>query len=145
MAILGKSKITELEVLGNATIDGNLSAGNIEDTLTNDASKIPSSKAVYDSTIKTASATAEKIGSEEAPSVTVTTEDRNSNFHFKIPSGDDGKTLLLLADVPYFKVDNDGNPLADQTVNLTVQKSNTLGSVTWTDNQGFNVADSRNP
>lgn len=139
MAILGKSKITELEVLGNATIDGNLSAGNIEDTLTNDASKIPSSKAVYDSTIKTASATAEKIGSEEAPSVTVTTEDRNSNFHFKIPSGDDGKTLLLLADVPYFKVDNDGNPLADQTVNLTVQKSNTLGSVTWTDNQGFNV------
>lgn len=139
MAILGKSKITELEVLGNVTIDGNLSAGNIEDTLTNDASKIPSSKAVYDSTIKTASATAEKIGSEEAPSVTVTTEDRNSNFHFKIPSGDDGKTLLLLADVPYFKVDNDGNPLANQTVNLTVQKSNTLGSVTWTDNQGFNV------
>lgn len=139
MAILGKSKITELEVLGNATIDGNLSAGNIEDTLTNDASKIPSSKAVYDSTIKTASATAEKIGSEEAPSVTVTTEDRNSNFHFKIPSGDDGKTLLLLADVPYFKVDNDGNPLANQTVTLTVQKSNTLGSVTWTDNQGFNV------
>lgn len=139
MAILGKSKITELEVLGNATIDGNLSAGNIEDTLTNDASKIPSSKAVYDSTIKTASATAEKIGSEEAPSVTVTTEGRNSNFHFKIPSGDDGKTLLLLADVPYFKVDNDGNPLANQTVTLTVQKSNTLGSVTWTDNQGFNV------
>lgn len=139
MAILGKSKITELEVLGNATIDGNLSAGNIEDTLTNDASKIPSSKAVYDSTIKTASATAEKIGSEEAPSVTVTTEDRNSNFHFKIPSGDDGKTLLLLADVPYFKVDNDGNPLANQTVTLTVQKSNTLGSVIWTDNQGFNV------
>ena len=139
MAILGKSKITELEVLGNTTIDGNLEAGNIEDTLTNDASKIPSSKAVYDSTIKTASATAEKIGSEESPSVTVTTEDRNSNFHFKIPSGDDGKTLLLLADVPYFKVDNDGNPLANQTVNLTVQKSNTLGAVTWTDNQGFNV------
>ena len=42
MAILGNSRIKSLVVLED------IKAGNIEQTLSNDSTKIPSSKAVYD-------------------------------------------------------------------------------------------------
>lgn len=139
MAILGKSRIEELEIKKNLTVDGDaniigsLDAGNIEDVLTDDASKIPSSKAVFEGTIKTATASAEKVDADSPAEVTVTTEDRNSNFHFKIPSGDDGKNLLLQADSLFFKADSLGNITEEQTITLVVQASNLNEQVTWND------------
>lgn len=84
MAILGNSKIKSLEVLGD------LKAGNIEQTLTNDSTKIPSSKAVTEGTISNIEATAEQVSASSPVEVTVTTENRVSTLHFKIPTGTDG-------------------------------------------------------
>ena len=155
MAILGKSKIEELEVghgqssttpntgaeivhggLGveeNLHVGGNFTAGNIEQTLTDDPNKIPSSAAVFEGTIKTATASAEKVDADASAEVEVTTVDRNSNFHFKIPSGNDGKTLLLQASSLFFRADNQGNITEEQTITLTVQSSNLNDPVTWND------------
>lgn len=141
MAILGKSKITELTVTNDLEVLGNLSAGNVEDSLTNNSAKIPSSKAVYESTIQNAEATVEKIAGNLDPEVTVSTENRVSTFHFKIPSGSDGKNLTLSANTLYFKIDNDGIPVAGQTCTLLVQSSGiTTSSITWTNTQGFSIS-----
>lgn len=140
MAILGKSTITELTVNNDLEVLGNLSAGNVEDSLTNNSAKIPSSKAVYESTIQNAEATVEKIAGNLDPEVTVSTENRVSTFHFKIPSGSDGKNLTLSANTLYFKVDNDGIPVAGQTCTLLIHSSGiTTSSITWTNTQGFSI------
>lgn len=139
MAILGKSKIEELEILkgltvgGDASVTGNLTAGNIEQTLTNDSAKIPSSKAVFEGTIKTATASAEKVDADSPAEVVVTNADRNSNFHFKIPSGNDGKNLLLQADSLFFRGDGLGNITEEQTITLKVQSSNLNEQIVWND------------
>ena len=133
MAVFGKSKIEELEVLGNANIEGELSASNIEQTLTNNEKNIPSSKAVYENTLKTASADAESISATSPAEVTVTNEDRNSHFHFKIPSGQDGKLLLLQPNSYFFQGDPDGVVREEQTITLSVLASNIVGPVTWDD------------
>ena len=141
MAILGKSTITELTVHNDLEVLGNLSAGNVEDSLTDDSAKIPSSKAVYENTIQNAEATVEKIAGNLDPEVTVSTENRVSTFHFKIPSGSDGKNLTLSANTLYFKIDNDGIPVAGQTCTLLVQSSGiTTSSITWTNTQGFSIS-----
>lgn len=155
MAILGKSKIEELEVghgqssttpttgaeivhggLGveeNLHVGGNFSAGNVEQTLTDDPNKIPSSAAVFEGTIKTVTASAEKVDTDAPAEVEVTTEDRNSNLHFKIPSGNDGKTLLLQADSLFFRADSLGTIVDNQTITLKVQSSNLNEQITWDD------------
>lgn len=158
MAILGKSRITKLEVgtgqgstssstgaqivhggLGveeNLNVGGNLSAGNIEQTLSNSSTKIPSSEAVYNDTIKSITADAEKVGANDPIEVTVTNEDRNTNLHFKIPSGTDGavgKTLQLQADNPFFRVNQKGEATEEQTINLHVIASNLTEEVKWSD------------
>ena len=133
MAVFGKSKIEELEVLGNANVEGELSASNIEQTLTNNEKNIPSSKAVYENTLKTASADAESISATSPAEVTVTNEDRNSHFHFKIPSGQDGKLLLLQPNSYFFQGDPDGIVREEQTITLSVLASNIVGPVTWND------------
>ena len=158
MAILGKSRITELEVgtgqgstssstgaqivhggLGveeNLHVGGNLSAGNIEQTLSDNSDKIPSSKAVYDNTIKSITADAEKVGANDPVEITVTDEGRNTNLHFKIPSGADGavgKTLQLQADNPFFRVNQSGEVTEEQTINLHVIASNLTEEVKWND------------
>lgn len=158
MAILGKSKITELEVgtgqgstssstgaqivhggLGveeNLHVGGNLSAGNIEQTLSDSSDKIPSSKAVYNNTIKSITADAEKVGANDPVEITVTDEGRNTNLHFKIPSGADGavgKTLQLQADNPFFRVNQNGEVTEEQTINLHVIASNLTEEVKWND------------
>lgn len=155
MAVLGKSKIEKLlvgtgqpstspttgaeivdgglGVSGDVNVGGNLNANNVEQTLTNDGTKIPSSKAVFEGTLKTATASAEKVASTSPAEVEVTTQDRNSNFHFKIPSGNDGKSLQLLANTLFFRADQDGVINSDQTITLTVQASNLQEQVTWND------------
>lgn len=168
MAILGKSKIEELEVgtgqsssssttgaevvhggLGveeNLNVGGNLSAGNIEQTLTEDSSKIPSSKAVYDSTIKNITADGEKVSADADLEVEVTEgENRTTNLHFKIPSGEDGQS-------PYFMVlntynvglpsDEDGNllsPTIGEIATLKIFHGNEGEDLsTWTLSGGVN-------
>lgn len=90
MAILGNSRIKSLEVLENLKVDGNLEAGNIEQTLSDNSTKIPSSKAVTEGTISNIEATAEQVSASSPVEVTVTTENRVSTLHFKIPTGTDG-------------------------------------------------------
>lgn len=130
MAILGNSRIKSLVVLED------LKAGNIEQTLSNDSTKIPSSKAVYDNTIKSITADAEKVGADDPVEITVTDEGRNTNLHFKIPSGADGavgRTLQLQADNPFFRVNQNGEVTEEQTINLHVIASNLTEEVKWSD------------
>ena len=130
MAILGNSKIKSLVVLED------LKAGNIEQTLSNDSTKIPSSKAVYDNTIKSITVDAEKVGANDPVEITVTDEGRNTNLHFKIPSGADGavgRTLQLQADNPFFRVNQNGEVTEEQTINLHVIASNLTEEVKWND------------
>ena len=130
MAILGNSRIKSLVVLED------IKAGNIEQTLSNDSTKIPSSKAVYDNTIKSITADAEKVGANDPVEITVTDEGRNTNLHFKIPSGADGavgRTLQLQADNPFFRVNQNGEVTEEQTINLHVIASNLTEKVKWND------------
>lgn len=153
MAILGKSKIKELKVgtgqssvspstgaevinggLGvqeNLNVGGAVSAGNIEHVLTDDSTKIPSSKAVFEGTIKTATATSEKVSADTPPDVTVTTEDRNSNFHFKIPAGERASMLSLVSDTYVFPCEPTGCPKPN-TYTVTAIKQNLTDSTSWT-------------
>ena len=53
--------------------------------------------------------------------------------------GTSGKTLILQADNYFFNTDADGNVKPNQTITLTVQKSNIDGTVIWADNKNINV------
>ena len=161
MAILGDSKITKLRVgtetptpstsvdtgdlvvTGGAGVGGDFNVGGsingrtVETTLTDDDTKIPTSGAVYESTIKNITADAEHVSSDAPVDVTVTPgADRTTNLHFKIPAGKDAVSIRLSSESYVFPCEPNGCP-KPETYTVTANKQNINEATSWSLSNGL--------